>query len=268
MKSNRRALCAASGVAIGATMALVQSSPAAMLASDYASNYSTTIGTYIGQNGGSGFQAWTGNPSYDYIATAGGSGDTGAILTNGEAFAYWAGNTTGVVRPFLADNGSTNNVALDVGQNVSLAFEMRTAADAGPKGINIGSSSTPMFTFEMSGDTSDPDYQIADGSGTFNTSYPVESSDPIELSFTLTSPTTYSFTVTDLAASSPLPSYSTTGTLANPGDISQIGIFQAGPSNNDVYFNSLVVAPEPCSLGILSVGASALMIRRRKRAPE
>jgi hypothetical protein len=246
-----------------------------MIASDNASNYNPTLG-YVGYNGGSGFQAWTGT-SASFIGTT--DNDPAAIQTNGVNFVVWSGGQSGVARPFLADDGSTNNVALDVGQSVSVDFAMRRGDYPGPKGITLGSSTSPLFTFQMGGDGTytgndsngatysgtDTDYEIIDSrANPVPTTYAIETGDPTALTFTLTSPTTYSLTVQDLASTSPQATYTTTGTIAT-GDISQLTLFQAGPSNNDFQFNNLAVTPEPGSLALLSLGGAALMVRRRSQ---
>jgi hypothetical protein len=266
MKPVRFTKTLAGCLSLASTVALAHSSSAAMLASDNAGNTPyNAADAFIGENGGTGFQPWTG-VSNSYV---GDQSEPNSLLTNGVSFAVWAGNTSGVERSFLADDGSTNNVALDVGQSFSIDLALRTNSEQGPKGFSLGSASNPMFTFQVSGNTSpiDTDYQITDGSGSFSTSYAIQVLDPVALTFTLTSPTTYSFSAVDLATSSPQPTYTTTGTLANPGDISQVNLFQGGPANNDVYFNNLAITvPEPTSLALIGLGAGGLLVRRRKLA--
>jgi hypothetical protein len=275
--------CLIACIAGGSTITAAQSLPAAMVASDDAGNsaYPVPGSGYLGDNGGTGFQAWQG-ASQNYIASTGTTGSfISPILTNGNAFAVWAGGgygstTDGIYRSFINDSGGTSDPALDVGQSVSLDFEMRaqgfTGYDGedppqpvyatGPKGFSLGSSSAVPFTFDVPYGTTGPFFYEVNGVAT---TFAATAADPIELTFTLTSPTTYSFSIQDLAASSPQATYNTTGTFADPADLTQINIFQNGNSNNDVYFNSLAVSPEPGSLCLLCLGSLTLLGRRRSQ---
>jgi hypothetical protein len=117
-------------------------------------------------------------------------------------------------------------------------------------------------------------YIVNDGNGFHDSKLPF-SSQGLHIDFELLSPTTYDVTLTDANGGGV---FSMTGTMIDDPfvtdqTVSQFRFFNynAGTDNiSDQFVNNLAItgapAPEPATLGVLTLGASALLLRRRRRS--
>ena len=284
--------------AASSLLATVGVSSAAEIASDNAGNYSSSqFDSPIVPNQGSGFQNWyvtitnNNNPPY-----AGLTLDTSnkSIAVNNNSWGTY-GNwgtatnpdssinpTVNLYRPLLGDNGSGNG-SLEVGQTISWAVQSDGITGSNATDVNsaigvalqngITSASNPaggssVFVFEYGNLPSEGDSALLyDGVGgnhqvsTGITQAQVKAG--LKMALTLTSTTSYNFTV-DSTTGTQL--YIHSGTIS--AAINQFDLFDINTSGNG-YFNSLAVSsptPEPTSLAMLGAGVLRLLaLPRRKR---
>ena len=275
---NRRSL----SILVGLTAAVVaagcfaQSTSAAMVASDNASNYTNAIGTTGNTNGGTGFEPWA--------VTLSASGSRGnyldtsskAIATSTKSWGTYANNGTSsridLTRAFETSLGGAGG-KLDPGQTLSVAIESDGIGSTGLLGFSLQTSSPiSQFTFEYDGTAGYDNMSIIDGS---NSGKEYES--PVSLGFssyigkgmtvdfTLVTASTYDLSVTPVGGTT--VSVITNGTLPG-GQLNQIDLFDQSTTGNG-YFNSLSISavPEPASLGLMAIGGLALLlVGRRKTA--
>jgi hypothetical protein len=147
---------------------------------------------------------------------------------------------------------------LAIGQTVSIDFLNRAVNTGDSVGVSLldGSISDIMFSYTGGDPTGVYRYTDASVSGqSTGLSFAYQSA--IDLSFTLTSATTYSATASDTAGSE-----SWDGTYS--GSISGIDVYNhAGGDGSDVLFNDLSVVPEPSTWAMLGIGGVALLGYRR-----
>lgn len=196
---------------------------AAAAASDSACNYGSTWTN--GNNFGTGFGPWgmsplpsSGNASY-FISSA---ANNGANCTSGEAIngsctnswgMYANNNTTANARRPFTTAAGTN--ALQVRQTFAVSFDngnIDSLPGTGTVGIALENvSSNFVFQFYFRGGSNF--YSIADNLGNNGRSIGIPfTADGMNLSFTLTSPTNYSFSVTTLTSNT---TYNFSGTISN-----------------------------------------------------
>jgi len=147
--------------------------------------------------------------------------------------------------------------ALSIGQTVSLSFLNRGAVAGGSVGLSLMDGSASLITFSYA--SGDSVYRYTDaGISQQSTSFAWEYQNALQISFTLTSATTYNAKVTDTVNTA-----NWTGTYT--GAIDGIDVFNhAGGNNSDVGFNNLSVVPEP-SIWALLVTGGVLLISCRHR---
>ncbi len=240
-------LLALPALATLAVAGVSQSSRASLVASDNAGNSPYTVGSsFSGQNGGSGFGAWsvTNNSGGNFISSANWSSITPwfDIYNTG-------GNQTTATRAL--------NSALSSGETLSFNLVLNSDQTGGTVGFFLANSSnTGLFTYYQRGHVSTAGYAV-DANGTtsgIGVSYNYQSVD--QMAFTLTSATTYDFSVNNVLAHS--------GTISNSsGGISQLNFFDNnGGASSDVQFTDLSIAsavPLPASFGLVMVGGLGLV---------
>lgn len=237
--------------------AALQASPshATIIASDSAANATYSGGTFIGLDGGSGFQAWT-------AATPTGNGGSyvGSTGLGSTTFGVYAGGGVG--------NSFSSYRQFDSALTVSSTFSV----DIGPSGIANGGSVGVLFyasNFErgvlfFEGGSSN--WQWNDGGGAVTTSIPFGS---VSLDLVRASTNGYSLTLAQGATTQTL-----SGSFLSAGNpvssaINEVGFYsdkQGGGQN--FGFNNLEIAavPEPHAALIVGAGACAMIpvfLRRR-----
>ncbi|MES2658456.1 MAG: hypothetical protein V4689_07545 [Verrucomicrobiota bacterium] len=229
---------------------------------DYGSDATYNGGWNNGTNGGTAgtFGAWiltsTGGSSGRFIgnSTTLSPGNTGAdINTTGESFGMFghSGQTSEAYRDF---NGNT----LGIGQTFSLNLAVNFRN--GIKGFDLrNSADTVIFNFQTSGD----DYLVqfaTTGNGSIGNTY--SSNTAFALSFTQTSGSGGTWSITRSGGVSDVDTGTYTGVAEN-FKLYEAFTTNGGIAQDNLYFNSLTVVPEPASaaLGLLGM----LLILRRRR---
>ena len=246
-------------LSIAAAAVLVASAAhAATIAADDASDpMYDDAGSPNGDNGGVGFNAFTG------AGNAGSSGSGGAFVGSGntdigsgasnEFFGVF-GNGGGVgqiFRPFMGE--------LSIGQTFSIDFDNGDVNGGGSVGFGLqDGSGNNLFEFFFVGGTTE--YQVNREGGAVNTGIGFTSSG-LSLAVTRTDADEFSAAITPAGSSTTV----ITGDFAGPDGSgpSQLRVFNAN-GGADVAFNNLAIVPEP----IATLGGSALLgliaLRRRK----
>lgn len=266
---SKYALFAAGIVLIGT------SANAAMIASDNASDpaYSAANGYWTtGDNGGTGFGAWTiddGNGGH-FTGSSNGNdafGGVGNINTGSPGLSfglYNAGNSS------ASASRSFTGGALSIGQSFKISTDNGGIDTDRTVGFALtDASGNRRFEFSFLGGGSK--YQVK-GSSTQLTSTGYSTRGE-QTTFTLTGADTYAFEVVfnNLQNVGGTTTETFTGTLGGtPGNgLTGFSAFNGNANaggNNDFFFNSLEVTavPEPTSLAALAVGGLTLLGRRRR----
>ncbi len=249
---------------------------AAAIATDNAADPAYNTGWPDGANGGSGFSAWTFNPtinSGEFIGDSSGNGDppSGDINTNGRAFGLFAnsGGRITASRSFTS-GGPNNSNTLGVGQMFSLQMDngFVDSSTNGFVGFNLlDSNFLTQFQFGFFGGQNVYVFEAPDGAGEIHTNIPF-TTDGLTAALLLGDNNTYTFTVTLNGGAQ----YVLTGTGAFGAiNVSMVQLFNqtAGSgSSHDLFFNdfSLTTVPEPGATVLVLVGAgiAAAAVRGRR----
>ena len=242
----------AAAVAVG--MFATSPESKALIASDNSSNY---LGTFVGENGGTGFNAWTSDPvgsGGSYIGGTGLSVDSFGIYAGGAA-----GNSMSVYRGFSS--------AMSIGDVFSIDLGYTGVNNGGQIGINFLAAAATRLTFKFTGGNSF--WTLNDGGSDFDTNIPWGGGNPgttLNVQFTRGTGNVYSVLFTQGANV-----YTGTNYLSASGvmDINEIGLFStAQGSDQNLGFNNLSVVPEPSTYALLGLGTAfgLWQLRRRKKA--
>ncbi|HEY0550097.1 MAG TPA: hypothetical protein VGF13_10900 [Verrucomicrobiae bacterium] len=227
-------------------------SHASLIALDNAANSPYSDGWQSGDNGGSGFGAWSfsgggANSGFFRGSSAdNGSSPSGNINTSGQSWGLYANNSAlaAAVRPFTSGS-------LSAGQQFLIKMDNGFIESGGTVGFGLqNSSSQNRFEFYFVGGGSS--YTINIG-GTITSAAIGFTDDGLTLVFTQGSGNAWVLDVTPAGGSTSHFS----GTLA-ASDISQLRLFNSNAgsgSDHDAFFNDIQVVPEPTNiaLGILGV---------------
>jgi hypothetical protein len=225
-----------------------------------------------GQNGGTGFGAWS------LTATSGDGGQNGFFMGSSSANAGGSsGNidTAGVSWGMYANSGQTASAirpltggSLLVGQTITLSIDNGFVNSGASEGFGIQTSGgVNRMEFFYSGGGSG-NYTLSDGSaGTPHDTGIGFTGNGLSLAFTLTTTDTYSLAVTPNGGSTSM----FTGTLSGVAGtgIDQLRFFDFnggnGTGSNGDFFVNLLTVPEPSTwaAGILTLPALLLLRRRR-----
>ena len=278
---------------IVAVLAASSSVFAANLASDNASDSAYSSGWANGSNGGTGFGAWELQTSLQPDGAAGfftagtGNTDLNNIDTSDKAWGMYAneagsgGNDVqiaGAVRPLTGGS-------LAVGQSIVVSMEhggiqsgSLTANNPPRTGGWVGFTFNPfggllpdpispltaingIFGFGFQGGASEYlIYDVTAPSGRSSGGIPFTDGGLVA-TFTLTSSTTYSLQVVTLGVGG--QTYNLSGDIT--GSIDTIGLFNRNAEQNDVFFNSLAVVPEPGTLALGALALGVVALRRLRR---
>lgn len=267
--------------ALGAVMAVATTGQtfAANLAFDSAAHPVYNDGWQTGDNGGFGFGPWAllpfGTGSGHFMASSTGNGDAlddgltnglandGDIDTAGRAWGMYAwfdsaASGAGAFRPLTGG-------PLTIGQSIAIDMDNGYITSPGANSVGIqflSSSDSVLFRLEAG----DSHYEVYSSNLTTVTPTTLPAADEgLTLSLTRTGPNSVSLTATLRNGMTQTLPLSMTG--ASGADIQGVVLINdsagQGPAH-DTFFNSIVVTPEPASLGILAVGALATLTRRKE----
>lgn len=241
--------------ALGVASVLVPSTFAASLASDNAAAVAYDDGWTTGDNGGTGFGAWTlgaSDTAGHFIGSSTGLAAPGAdINVSGESWGMY-GATPGFAS---ADRAFTGDLSVGQTFSIELAVNFRN----GFKGLDLKDGATTIFNLNIGGD----DYTVGGGatpSGSIGSTY----SDNTEflVSFTQTSAGGGTWSITRSGGVSDLDTGTYVGT---PDNIRLYVGSTGGGSPNDLFANSMAIVPEPSTAMLVGAGLlGALALRRRK----
>lgn len=245
----------AAAVAAG-SLAVVHSSHA-LLASDNASNYS---GSFIGDDFGTGMQAWTSSLTGSGGSYVGASGlsasNTWAIYSGGNA-----GNSFAAYRKF--------DTAMAVGDTFSIEIGYTGVDSTAPGEIGINLYSGGAFRLGLKFTGGGTNWQLNDGGSDFTAGNLTWSGGSpgttLNYSFTRGTGNTYSLSLTQGSESySGINNTSTSGTM----DIDEFEIYSSAQgSGENVGFDNISVVPEPSTYALLGLGAAfGLWHLRRRRS--
>ncbi len=273
-----------------APLILASSAEGAALASDNASAYAYDDGWTTGDNGGSGFGAWTvsatsgsgGRFIGSSTANADGldNGTQGGVASDGDINTTTGPNpdqsgspdpnsTAGRAWGLFANSGAISNAVrpftgtLSIGQTVNFSFD--NGYFAGTVGVGLQNAAGDNL-WEFYYTTGNASYTNSDGNGAVLSGLGF-GDEGIDFSFTLTGAASYSLSVTRKDG---VAYTNNTGALIANADqaIAQVRIFNSNAgagSANDVYANSMSVVPEPSSLLLASFGLGLAALGRRRR---
>jgi len=211
----------------------------------------------ITYNGSGTVNVWT-------VGGTGGGDFSGNSADNGDNNGGGAGSTAWALYSSTSQTREAVHTllggALSVGQAIELDFDNGYINNGAVVGLSLWNSSNQnLFEFFFTGGQAS--YQKNDSGGTAFTGKAF-TDDGFKFSFNLNSTTGYSALLGSTALS---------GNLINAGDqaITQVRVFTfnnpgPGTGDNDLFFNNLVIAPEPSRALIVLIGLSALMLRRRR----
>ncbi len=249
------------------TLALTAFAAQAQIASDDASQATYQDGWTTSDNGGFGFGAWTVlNQNFIGSSTTNGpSGTSLGIDVAGKSFGLFSN----VGAPALAQAARPFATNLSIGQTFFMDFDNGTVGPGGQVGFALrNASNNSLFQFTFSGGDN---FYVIDSATTQITAHGF-TADGMTTSFTLLSATTFQFSIRFNDNST---TETFTGSLAAPGGaITNFRLFATNPndtnspaSKTDVFFNNMIVVPEPSSLALLT-GPALLggwfFLRRRR----
>jgi hypothetical protein len=244
------------------------SASADLVASDNASSSAYNDGWQTGDNGGTGFNAWTISQSGPGFGGGFRSTNNGAVnIGTGGNNAAWGvfgnnGGTGSAVRPFPTP--------LVVGQTFNIDMDTVGVDTGGTVGFGLRAPNNGnLFEFFFVGGQSNYTVNALNVSGTT----PGFTSGGLRLALSLTSTSAFTFTMDTLSNGVGIDHTVTGNLFANPNQaISSLRLFNAngGP---DVFFNSISAVPEVSPMlavpaALLVAGAVSFGWRRWKTQPE
>jgi hypothetical protein len=259
----------------GATAMITGVCSGQIVASDHATDPTYSGGWSAGQNGGSGFGAW----SFTGTDPAGTQHEMSTAAPLGTAWTLFNSSSTagisiaGRAIPGGLQPGQTfetvinNPTAYHFFRGFDLGF--LNATDNTGAGDNSASLSMNVFGYTFTGSLPNWSVNDAGGSTTASLSPYASAQAGMKLDLTLTSATTYSLTLTPLA--NPSAAYSQNGTISSPINWVQFRLYNTASSGpNDVTDNfgisyMTISVPEPSTFAFIGLGFGGLLFFRRRK---
>ena len=262
----------------GATAMMATSVCSGQGAYDSASNPLYAGGWSAGQNGGTGFGAW----SFNGTSTPAGVADPGGQQVMSSSQPIGTAWTLFNLGSAPAGSGLSNvGRAINSGLGVGQIFEtvicnptayhfyggydilFYTGTDNLPGGNNSAAIRVSVFNYGGSSwGVNDP------GATSTSLTAATTGAAGMKLDLAVTSATTYALTLTPL--NNPSAAYSQTGTLSGPIDYVNYRLYDglsAGPTDaaNNFGISYMEVVPEPSTFALIGLGMSGLWIFRRRK---
>ncbi|HWX22206.1 MAG TPA: PEP-CTERM sorting domain-containing protein [Candidatus Binatia bacterium] len=264
---------AATACAVSAATAIMPSVCSAQIAADYATNPTYSGGWAAGQNGGSGFGAWSFNGTdptpagtYQGLTSSSPIGTAWTLFTHanntGLANAGRAISEVGGLQPTQRFETVINNpTAFHFYRGFDLLFT--SGPDNNAPGNNAAALRLSVFNYSAS------NWSVNDAGGGTGTSLSSTTTGAagLRIALTLNSATTYSLTLTPLNGATP---YSQSGTLAGPITWVDYRLWDGtsgGPNDtaNNFEISSMTIIPEPSTFALIGLGAGGLVFLRRRK---
>ncbi len=276
-------LLALSALAAVAIAGIGQTTRAALVASDNAGNSTYSSVWSNGSNGGTGFGAWslttTGSSAGFFIGSSTVNDNSNLLPTGDAADINTPDNSSGSAWGMYANSSSLATATRDftggdlgVGQSFSLAFDNGNIQSGSSDTLSLlDSSGSTLFQFGFVGGLSDY----------FYTDYTSTAADTgigftyfgLDTVFTLTSLSTYSFTITPIDTA--ISAKTITGTINGPIIGFQAVNDNAGSGDgSNFYINSAAISaapssavPLPATFGLVlagGLGLAAIGLNRRR----
>ncbi len=246
----------------------------AFTAADYATNPTYSSGWLAGQNGGYGLGPWSFNgtdPATSVQQSMSISSPIGTAWTM-----FNVASSSGIACAGRAIPGG-----LQVGQTFEMVvqnpttyhfyrgfdIEFTSGTDNDPGGVNNSRLRMDVFGYTFTGSFANWNVTDAGGTTTSSLSPYLSAEKGMQVDLTLTSASTYQLTMTPL--SNPGAAYSQAGNLAGPLTwmdfrlYNTIGTGLEDPANN-FRMSYITITPEPSSMALLLLGASGLVLFRRR----
>jgi hypothetical protein len=278
-----------SGAAIACATALIPSIGAAQVAYDSAANSTYGSGWSAGQNGGSGFGAW----SFDGTTSPGGVSDPGsqqAISSAGAIGTAWTMYNLGnPPSEGISDVGRSISEAggMQVGQTFETVLQnpsvsggyytytgwdllFGNATDNNAAGVNTAAIRAQVFNYYNAAQS----WAINDSTYTAHShatsiTGPTTALKGVRVDLTLTSSSTYQLTMTPLNGAA---SYTLDSTYSGPINYINYRLYNttsSGPSdvadNLGISYMEIEAVPEPTSVALFGLGLGGLLFLRRKK---
>lgn len=239
---------------------------AANVATDNAGDPVYDNGWQTGDNGGTGFGAWTlnggaGTAFFVNSSTLNAGGSSGGIDTGGRALGMFANNDLAeAIRPLTGGS-------LLVGQSITLQLDNGFIQSGGSAGFDLrDSTGNARLSFYFQGGGTN--YTVFDSMGTRDSGVGF-TGNGLSIAFTLTGTDTYSISITPNGGGTTVVSNNLAGTAGTGIVDMRFFNFNAGTNqDSNFYINNLAVVPEPTTLSLLGGPAllGAWFLARRKRA--
>jgi hypothetical protein len=259
----------------GATAMMTGICSGQVIASDHATDPTYAGGWAAGQNGGSGFGAW----SFTGTDPAGTQHEMSSAAPLGTAWTLFNNTSTNGI----SNAGRSIPGGLQPGQTFETVIHNPTAyhfyrgfdlgflnsTDNHLAGDNSASLSLNVFGYTFTGSLPNWSVNDAGGSTTASLSPYTSAAAGMKLDLTLTSATTYSLILTPL--SNPAAAYSQSGTLSGPINWVQFRLYNTSSTGpNDITDNfgisyMTISVPEPSTFALIGLGFGGLLFFRRRK---
>lgn len=238
-------------IAAVASIALSSGAFAASLANDNATNSAYSDGWITGDNGGTGFGAWT-------ISTNASGGFAGSYIGStglgAPAFGIFSGNNVAAslvaYRPFTGGLTSGQSFIVNLGHTPTINGQI---------GLSLMSGASARWTLKFVSGGSN--WLLNDGGSDFGAGQAYAPNTPLTLNFTYNGGSSYSYTFGTGSG----VNFNASADITNLDGVQFFSTNQ-GPDQN-LGFNNVQVVPEPSTYALLSLAAAGLGARiwRRRR---
>jgi hypothetical protein len=207
-----------------------------------------TNGWQTGDNGGTGFGAWTLTSSGgggSYIGSTGLGATTFGLFAGGDQ----ASDLSSADRPFTGALSAGQTFSIDLGHSSSIAT-------GGEVGVQLLDNGTPVITLKFVGGGTD--WQFNDGGSDFGIAQGYAANTALTFAFTYNGGSSYDYSFGSASGDD----FNANVTISNINGVRLFSNKQGGGEN--AGFNNITIIPEPATLVTLIGGLGLLVLRRRR----